>query len=66
MIEVKLYTGEGKYVVTALMPEFQIWPEALIWGSRCFIRQANSDWAPEAHAPEYWEGLAVSVIKTKE
>jgi hypothetical protein len=37
MIEVKLYTRDGHYVSTVLIPPFQKMPEVILWGERFFL-----------------------------
>lgn len=38
MIKEKLFTRDGQYVVEVVMPPFNPRPEAIVWGSRIFIR----------------------------
>ena len=50
---VSLYTREGKYVATVETMPWVSWPDAILWGSRCFIRDA------EGH---YREGFAWGAV----
>lgn len=36
MMQVNLYTREGGFVAVVELPPFQIIPEVLVWGERCF------------------------------
>ena len=48
MNPVKLFTRDGGYVVTVLIPPFLVPADAIQWGSRVFFLQPNG---------EYREGL---------
>lgn len=41
MIEVELYTTDGRYVVTVLVPDFSKPADVIVWGSRVFRADAD-------------------------
>jgi hypothetical protein len=52
MIKTRLFTRDGGYVVTVLVPQFQPKAEAIVWGSRIFFLKDDG---------EYREGIAYYV-----
>lgn len=55
MEEVKLYTADGGYVTTALVPKFNPKADVLVWGSRTFVLKGDT----------YVEGMTYWVTETK-
>lgn len=53
MKRTKLYTKEGEYVVTVLVPPFNPPSEVVIWGIRIFVRNVDG---------EYREGFSYSAV----
>lgn len=58
MMEIKLLTRDGGYVVTAIIPPFQLMPEVLLWGERFFGKTDVPD--------QYREICCVAVVSIKE
>jgi hypothetical protein len=58
MEKVKLFTAEGIYVTTVLMPYFLTMPEVVMWGNRSFkntpdgYRECFSYWVPLSVEPK--------------
>lgn len=50
MIKIKLFTRDGLYVTTVMVPDFNPMAEAIVWGSRIFFYSHNP--------AGYREGLA--------
>jgi hypothetical protein len=57
MKEVKLYTEKGDYVVTAIVPDFEIPYNVFMWGTRVFV------WNNEHE--KYMEQSALAVVQHK-
>lgn len=53
MIDIVLYTHDGAVVTTVKCPPFLILPEALLWGSRFFIRRDDD---------KYYEGFVHYIV----
>lgn len=53
MIEVSLYTNDGRFVTTVRVPPWQTHPEVYIWGDRIFLLRGNG---------RYEEALGVFVV----
>lgn len=56
MEKVKLYTRDGRYVVTIIMPVFNPQAEAILWGQRVFVLRDG----------KYYEGLMWAADVNKE
>lgn len=57
MIKTELFTRAGEYVIVVMIPPFNPPAEAVIWGSRIFIRNEKG---------KYVEGLAFHVTEMLE
>ena len=53
MFDIKLYTRDGRYVVTVTIPPFQLMPEAIMWGERFFFRRDDG---------KYYEGMLWPIV----
>ena len=57
MVEVALYTNDGREVTRIQMPPFVSWPEGILWGSRCFFRGLDMAGDGTSAAIVYREGM---------
>lgn len=59
MKKVLLYTREEEFVVSGWVPPFDVPPDVLIWGDRCFRYNSTSDEGLDV----YVECFAVALVK---
>lgn len=63
-MRVLLYTEDGRYVTTGLIPPFLTLPKVLMWGLRVFTLDKDHKDQPEK-PPEYKEAFSVAVTMTE-
>ncbi len=55
LVDVQLFTRDGAYVCTVYIPQFQIQPDILTWGTRVFL------WSETRK--QYREGMAWPCVR---
>lgn len=61
MTQARLHTADGSYVTTVRHPHFRTPPDALVWGSRTFVR-----WPVRSAIPVYREAFTVAIVEPHE
>lgn len=56
MQEIRLETERGDYVITGIIPPFDVLPEVVLWGERVFRRHDGTT---------YREAFFVAVVQTR-
>lgn len=54
MLNIILYTRDGREVTRVTVPPFEIAPEIILWGSRYFIRRSDG---------LYYEGMCWPILE---
>jgi hypothetical protein len=54
MLEVTLYTRDGREVVRVTVPPFELPPEVILWGARYFVRRGDG---------LYYEGMCWPILE---